>query len=245
MEQLIGKEEELRKRMLGAGVEALGERGNTGVRAIEIVWECVVGWRPNLHDIEGVELESLQEKVISDLPFDFLLPQVETILSQGAIPPESQLQLLSVLHRLSQQSNVIANKIASTPKLLPTILQKFLLVPIPLQESSPLPDPLALQIFHTLILASRTNAEEVSKLADAFLRFVTFLPHSSPYPFPLAINLLILTLRIYRALAAYGLYTEIASTALRLSYSWSNMSSRKHVPQFHSRWPGRTWSRHG
>ena len=214
MEQLIGMEEELRKRMLAAGVEALGGRGNTGIRAIEIVWECVVGWRSSLCDIEGVELELLQEKVISDLPFDFLLPQVETILSQGANPPESQLQLLSILHRLSQQSDVIANKIASTPKLLPTILQKFLLVPISPQESSPLPEPLALQLFHTLVLASRTNAEEVSKSADAFLRFVAFLPHSSPYPFPLAINLLIWTLHIYRALAAYGLYTEVASMAV-------------------------------
>jgi len=212
-EQLIGMKEELRKRMLAAGVEALSGRGNTGVRAIEIVWECVVGWRPSC-DMEGVELELLQERVIDDLPFDFLLPQVETILSQGANPPESQLQLLSVLHRLSQQSNVIANKIASTPKLLPTILQKFLLVPISPQEPSPLPDPLALQIFYTLVLASRTNAEEVGKLADTFLRFVAFLPQSSPYPFPLAINLLIWTLRIYRALAAYGLYTEIASVAV-------------------------------
>lgn len=213
MEQLVGMEGELRKRMLAAGVEALGERGSTGVRAIEIVWECVVGWRPNLSDIGGAELESLQEKVISDLPFDFLLPQVETILSQGAIPPESQLQLLSVLHRLSQQSNLIASKLVTTPKLLSTILRKFLLVPIPVQESS-LPDPLALQIFHTLILASRTNAEAVSKIADTFLRFVTFLPHSSPYPSSLAINLLIWTLRIYRALASYGLYTEVASTAV-------------------------------
>ena len=214
MEELIGSANKLRKRMLAAGVEALAGRGNTGVRAIELVWECVVDWGSELHDIEGVELESLQETDISNLPFDFMLPQLETILSQGATPPESEYQLLSVLHRLSQQSNVIANKVASTPKLLASILRKFLLLPIPPQDSLPLPNPHALQVFYTLILASRTNAEEVTKMADAFLRFITFLPHSSPYPSPLPLDLLIWTLRIYRALGAYGLYTEIASTAV-------------------------------
>lgn len=41
--ELEGKEEELRKRILAAGLSAMNERGGVGVRAIEVVWECIVG----------------------------------------------------------------------------------------------------------------------------------------------------------------------------------------------------------
>lgn len=213
MEEMVGKED-LRKRFLAAGVEAMSERGSVGARAIEVVWECVVGWRLDFVDVEGVELESPEEySVISVLPLEVFVPQIATLLSDGAIPHESQIQLLSVLHRLSQHSNNLANTITFTPKVLAIILQVFLLTPIPPDESSRCPEPLALQLFYTLSLSSRSSAEEIEKFADSFLRFVTFLPSSSPYPPSLTINLITWTLRIYRALAVYGLHTHVAGVA--------------------------------
>lgn len=214
MEEMAVKED-LRKRFLAAGVEAMSERGSVGARAIKVIWECVVGWMPDFVDVEGVELKSPEEdSVLSVLPLEVFVPQITTLLSDGAIPHESKIQLLSVLHRLSQHSNEIANTITSTPGVLAKILQVFLLTSIPPDESSRCPEPLALQLFYTLSLSSRYSAEEIEKFADAFLRFVTFLPSSSPYPPSLTIDLITWTLRIYRALAVYGLHTHVASVAV-------------------------------
>ncbi|KAF8964260.1 hypothetical protein BDZ97DRAFT_925324 [Flammula alnicola] len=214
MDELVGKEEELRKRILAAGVEAMSDRGSVGALAIEVVWECIVGWNPEVIDIEGVELDSPTDSSINTLPWEFFLPQITTILIQGGALPESSTQLLSVLHRLAQQSNAIADSIVSTQKLLSTVLQTFLLTPIPPQDSSQFPNPLALKFFYTLAQSSRSNAQEIEKFADSLLRFVTFSPFSSPYPPALATNLLVSTLQVYRTLASYGLYCHIAGTAV-------------------------------
>ncbi|KDR82536.1 hypothetical protein GALMADRAFT_112269 [Galerina marginata CBS 339.88] len=216
MEELVGKEGELRKRILAAGVEAMSSRGNVGTRAIEVVWECIVGWIPEAMDVEGVEMDSSPDSPINTLPLEFFLPQVTTMLSQGAIPPESATQLLSVLHRLAQHNTATATSIVSTQKLLPTVLEIFLLAPVPQHDSSqlPHPDPLALRLFHTLAVSSRANALEIEKLADPLLRFVTYSSFDSPYPPALSINLLTSTLRLYCVLASYGLYCHIAGTAV-------------------------------
>ncbi|KAF8877152.1 hypothetical protein CPB84DRAFT_1795262 [Gymnopilus junonius] len=213
VEELIGQVDELRKRILAAGVEAMSSRGNVGLRAVEVVWECIVGWNPEVLDLEGLELDSPSESIVNTLPLEFFLPQVTTLLSQGGIPSETATQLLSVIHRLAQQSNSIATSIVSTPKLLPTVLQVFLLTPVG-QPESPLPDPLALQFFCTLTLSSRSNAQEIEKLADSLLRFVVYSSFDSPYPPALAITLLTSTLALYRALASYGLYCHVAGAAV-------------------------------
>lgn len=213
MEELVGKEETLRKRILAAGVEAMSDKGSIGPLAIEVVWECIVGWEPELMNVEGAELTLLAESAIDTIPFEFFLPQLATLMRQGGTPPESASQLLSVLHRLARQSDAIADKIVSTARLLPVVLQTFLLTPIPSQDSSPMPNPLALHLFCTLAQSSRSNAQEVEKLSDSLLRFVTFSPFSSPYPPSLAVNLVVGTLQVYRALATYGLYSHIAGTA--------------------------------
>jgi len=67
MTEFVGKEAELRKRIIAAGVEAMGERGSVGAMAIEVLWECVVGWDEGLADLDGVEL---QEEPPSNLPSD-------------------------------------------------------------------------------------------------------------------------------------------------------------------------------
>ena len=215
MEELVGKEEEFRKRILAAGLEAISERGSVGAHAIEVIWECVVGWDLNVVNIEGVELDPLSHASINILPLEYVLPQIATILTQGSALPKSSAQLLSILHRLAQQNNAIATNIVSTPKLLWGILQTFLLSPMSSTESSSqLPDPLAIQLFHILALSSRQNAQEIEKHVDCLIQYITFLPSTSPYPPPLTIRLLISTLRLYAILASYGLYCHIAGTAM-------------------------------
>lgn len=62
MEELVGKEEELRKRILAAGLEAISERGSVGTHAIEVIWECIAGWDRNVTNVEGVELDPLSHQ---------------------------------------------------------------------------------------------------------------------------------------------------------------------------------------
>ncbi|EPQ54872.1 hypothetical protein GLOTRDRAFT_121828 [Gloeophyllum trabeum ATCC 11539] len=227
--ELHGKEEELRKRILAAGIEALGQRGSVGAMAVDVLWECVVGWDEELVDIEGVEfieastqstpgeeadkIQSAARDAISSLPIEYLLPQIAEALSTAALPEASLSQLLGILHRLAQYSNAYATSITGTPKLLPSVVSTFLLTPIPPTSTSPLPNPLAIQLLATLAMASRSNASSVTGYADALLRFVVTLPPDSAYSHPLATALLASTLEFYTVLASYGLYASVATTA--------------------------------
>ncbi|KAF9220254.1 hypothetical protein BS17DRAFT_882476 [Gyrodon lividus] len=210
--EFSGKEGELRKRILATGLAAIDQIGSLGARAVEVVWECLVEWDRSTSDLEGVEL-MLAPDVVSSLQLDYFVPQVADVLSHAALPPESLAQLLAITHWLAQQSNELAEIIMNTVRLVPTILQTFVLTPIPPREESLLPNPLAVQLLTTLASASRSNASALLEPADALLRFVTLLPPSSPFPTALATSLLTHTLRFYTALASYGLYSHIATTA--------------------------------
>jgi len=209
--ELEGKEEELRKRILAAGLSAMNERGGVGVRAIEVVWECIVGWNA-LFDTECAELD-LAPAIMSILQVPDFLTQATELFTQAFLPPESLARLLSIVYRLSQESNTIAESIMKTPRLLPALIQTFLLTPIPPPSDTPLPDPVALKCLTVLASSSRTNALALCEPADALLRFITMLPPISPFPESLATNLLIETLRLYATLASYGLYSHIATSA--------------------------------
>jgi len=230
IKELAGQEDELRKRILAAGVEAMSERGSLGARAVEVMWECIVGWDEEVMDIEGVELHDSSRTspspspdvsnstipkgdALASLPLEYVLSQISSAFASAALPTESLVQLLSILHRLAQHSNEIASTIVATAGLVSHIVQGFLLTPIPPTDDSPLPDPFALQLLTTLALASRANASTLLGPADALLRFVTTLPPSSPYSLSLATALLTGTLRLYTAFASYGLYSHIATTA--------------------------------
>lgn len=218
IEELSGQEEKLRKRMVAAGVEAMRERGSVGARAVELVWECLVQWDDHFIGIDGVELETEDVKdasasIISSLPLDYILSQSSDVLSLRALPSESLSQILSILYRLAQHSNEIASTILATPNLVPNVMQTFLLCAIPPAESSPLPNPTALDFLNIIALSSRSAASQLLEPSDALLRFVTMLPPSSPYAAPLTTALLTSTLRLYTTLASYGLYSHIATTA--------------------------------
>ncbi|EPT00236.1 hypothetical protein FOMPIDRAFT_99957 [Fomitopsis schrenkii] len=224
--ELQGQLEAVRKRALAAGVEAMGERGSVGARAVELMWECIVGWEEEVLGIECVQLKLARqpdsspstssdkgEDILTNLPLDFVLSQASNAFATGAQPEETLSQLLAILHRLAQHTNDIANAIVASVGLVANVIQRFLLTPIPPTEISLLPVPFALQLLSILASASRANASALLDPADALLRFVTTLPPTSPYPVAVANALLNGTLRLYTVFASYGLYSHIATTA--------------------------------
>ncbi|THH09091.1 hypothetical protein EW145_g2246 [Phellinidium pouzarii] len=233
----LSNRENIRSKALAVGLVALIEKGSLGVQAVDLVWTCIVLWDKEFVDgLEGVELRPLNPKtiqheedededengslsstdILSSLPFSVLLPQIAAHLHVPNLPPESLSQLLAISHRLARHSVAIATAISETPQFVANIVRTFLLTPIPPVEGRPLPDPLSLQLLHTLVLSSRTVARSLEGPVDALLRFViTSTPLSaSPFPRPLAEALLRKTLEIYAALARYGIYSSVATTAV-------------------------------
>ena len=212
--ELVGQEQDLRKRILASGVEAMAERGSLGAHAVAAIWQCVVGWDEDLVFVEGIEYkQSSEDDIVSSLPLEYVLPQIASAIGAAALPTESLSQLLAIVHRLGQHTNDIANKIVETPNLVASIVQTFLLTPIPPLDESSYPVPFALQTLITLAQASRSNASTLAGPTDALLRFVVTLPDTSPFPRSLATTLLVSTLRLYTVLASYGIYSHIATTA--------------------------------
>ncbi|KAI0698163.1 hypothetical protein BC835DRAFT_695137 [Cytidiella melzeri] len=207
---LHGHEPALRKRILAAGVEAMAERGSVGVRAVEVIWSCVVAWHDNESGNNGIELKNSSDDTLNALPLDSVMKQVSDDFDAGALPHESLSQLLAVIHCFARHSNALATAITSTPNLVANLLKRFLLLPA---TSDVLPEPLAIQVLATLALSSRENATVVADSAPTLLRFIVILPSSSLYAIPLATSLIICTLNLYRALASYGLCAQLATTA--------------------------------
>ncbi|KAF9046261.1 hypothetical protein BJ165DRAFT_1403739 [Panaeolus papilionaceus] len=214
LKEFFGKEEELRKRILAAGLEAMTERGGVGTAAIEAVWECIVGWDSSSAGITSVEIGTPSDSTINTLQFEHLLPEITNTLRQGDLPSESVSQLLSILYRFAQQSVSLATSVATTPRLLDTVAQCFLLSPVSPYGGSNPPDPFALDFLSLLASSSREIAKEISDMADSFLRFISFLPASSPHSPDLTTSLVTCTLRIYKVLASYGFATKIPGMAV-------------------------------
>ena len=228
MEELRGKEEEIRKRAIAAGAEAMSERGSLGSRAVEVLSEALVRWDGELMTVEGAELqddppgEVLPDQegegasngdAISSIQLRFFLPQITTILHTADLPHLSLVQVLAILQRLAMHSNAFADEITDAPSLITNVFRAFILTAISPSENSPPPNPAAIYFLTTLASASRVSASRLLEPADALLRFLTSTPASSPYPRPLATNLLAETLHLYTMFARYGLYSHIATTA--------------------------------
>ncbi len=246
MEELRGNEEGVRKRAIAAGAEAMAERGSLGSRAVEVLWEAFVRWDEELMSSDGAELQDNPPEVpvgqegegsskadfISSLQLWIFLPRIATVLGAADLPHLSLVQLLAILQRLAMHSNAIADEILATPSLVASVLRVFILTPIPPSDNSPRPVPAAIHLLTTLASASRVSASRLIDPTDALLRFLTPTPASSPYPLPLATNLLIQTLRLYTTFARYGLYAHIATTAAE---PLSHLSSYILAPECDSR----------
>ncbi|KAI5118017.1 hypothetical protein M0805_003454 [Coniferiporia weirii] len=224
----------MRSKSLAVGLAALAEKGSLAVQAVDLIWTCIVFWDEDLVDgLEGVELRPLDSKmnqpqeeiepehplmspdILSSIPFHVLLPQLVAHFDIPNLPSESLTQLLAISFRLVRHSVAIATAFSETPRLVANIVHTFLLTPIPPVEGGPLPDPLALRLLCTLAHSSRVLARSLEGPADALLRFITTAtpPSASPFPIPLAEALLCRTLELYAALAKYGIYASVATTA--------------------------------
>lgn len=219
MDEFKGKEEELRKRIVAAGAEAINEKGGVGLSALQVVWECTVGWDRDLiaMGLEGIWLESVDGVAIRSLSLEFLLPSFADMLNQnlGAYPHEFLVQVLEIVQRLALENKRTAKEVVETDRLLSGIVRYFLLAPHFQSEGSHPPNPDAITL---LISLSKTSRQIAHKLARAFsddlLRFLTILPESSPFPAPLAATLMARSLNFYTTLGTYGLCTNVASTAM-------------------------------
>ncbi|KAJ7660981.1 hypothetical protein DFH06DRAFT_1326228 [Mycena polygramma] len=171
---------DVKTRVVAAGIDSMAERGALGVHAIEVVWECVVGWSeaeeeldPDVEpDMEGVELGSKDT-----FPTAQLLPQIVAALSTQVESPDSD---------------------SFHADLIPSLFRAYLMTDAA--------NPACISLSRRSRPPTRTNAQALTPPADALLRFVT--------PFRrLILRCLTETLSFYTALAAYGLYAHIASTA--------------------------------
>ncbi|ETW81831.1 hypothetical protein HETIRDRAFT_434256 [Heterobasidion irregulare TC 32-1] len=248
---LRSKAEDVRGRAVAAGVAAMSEQGSEGARAIELLWECIVGWdEPVFASVDGVELRdepppandlpteaqldesqahnSKNADALASLPVDFVLQNAARAFGTAALPRTSLLQLLSILHRLARHSNALADAIVAAPSLISNLLRTLVLTSTASSSSAhdEQPTPEAIDLLMTLVLASRANARALVGPADALLRFVVApIPadielafgSESTYPYPysstLALELMGAAIRLYAAMAAYGVYSSVATTA--------------------------------
>ncbi|KAL0580108.1 hypothetical protein V5O48_001884 [Marasmius crinis-equi] len=228
IEELQGSSPPLLKRVLFAGLEALPERGVVGVRAVEIVWECLVGWEPIPDDEEyyewgGVELGA--SELIESFPLNDVLPQFRDIFS---LPPDGtaatadrdmtpvQHLIISILHRLALHSNTFADAIVALPKLILAVIRSFIDHYSSASSASTL-DTKVLRLFSTLALSSRSSAKSLCEPADMFLRIIATLnptPQDSHAPYVYAI--LGEMMRFYTILARYGMFSHIATDGREL-----------------------------
>jgi hypothetical protein len=233
---LISKRDELRSRIVAAGVEALSGKGTTVVRAVEVVWEGIVEWDNSFlmapQDI-SVELEqpppdgSIRSTLgpprvpevkdpISALPLLQILPFIAEEFSIPILPALALCRLLQVLHRLTCHSCVFASKVLATPNLLASTISCFVTAP---PEPEP-PNPLAIELLNIIAQSSREAAISIidTGLADKLLRFIAILPEvhqpaSSVNPNLTSPPIITHTLRLYRTLGIYGLSTHVAPAA--------------------------------
>lgn len=227
VEDLTGREDEVRRDALVSGLSALTEKGSLGVQAIELVWECVADWdAERVQYIDNIELRPASNHreedddlsssdPLSSLPLATLLPQLTKLILDPTIPPESQSQLLDITSRISRHSSSIANDICGDAALINAILKTYVQTPIPPTSEGTLPNPQAITVLRSLAAASRSNARSLLGAAAILLRFVTTCvpPHDSPFPFELSLDLLKETLDFYAILAQYGFSCNLATTA--------------------------------
>lgn len=219
MDEFVGKEEELRKRIVAAGVEALNEKGSVGLRAIEVVWECVVGWDAEIiaMGMQGIWLESAEADAIRSLSLEFVLASISDMINLNleAYPHEALTRVMQIVQRLALENENSAKEIVEAHKLLSGIVRYFLLTPYAQENVQHAPNP---EVIDLLVFLSKTSRDVAHSLAQSFsddiLRFLTILPESSPLPAPLASALMVRSMSFFTSLGTYGLCTGLASAAM-------------------------------
>ncbi|KAG9002460.1 hypothetical protein FRB94_003871 [Tulasnella sp. JGI-2019a] len=219
---------DLRSRVLAAGLDAMMEKGSVGIRAVEILWIALVRCASKVE--AGGKVTTTHELLKDDsldiatlVPPSILLGRISTLLhpTTRALPQESLAQLLDVLvHLVSRtaQGRDVATDILRTQGLIQGVMMAFLTPSISTPSD---PNPRAIILLDHIARVSRANAKQIvdDGMADACLRFLVALseddagdhPSTAPQSEPSAHPLLVETMRLFTTLGKYGMYTNIAT----------------------------------
>ncbi|KAJ3769911.1 hypothetical protein FB446DRAFT_790950 [Lentinula raphanica] len=227
----------LLKRILFAGLEALPEHGAVGVRALDVVWECILGSQESAEDLGDLELElgGMEAERIGEgtllavLPLADVLPQLLKILLS---PPDSdiaeerssrgsnehsadlslkttpaQQQILSLFTCFAKYSNSHAETVVQEKGLIEGLLKVFIIPPARTSGSTPTPDLSAIRLLSILASASRTNAEILCQQIGVGDILLRFIVLDTSE------SVLVEVMLFYTILARYGMYSRVAADA--------------------------------
>ncbi|EJU03025.1 hypothetical protein DACRYDRAFT_115303 [Dacryopinax primogenitus] len=230
---------ESRERILKSGIAALGEKGSVGARAVEVVWEAVVGGDESYMLQEGVELwgeekrkvssESQDDEppslipgldAISSIPLEEVLPLIQSYFTvPPSFPAVTLSQLLGILHRLTSHYEAHASAIIKAPHFLASILSAWLAYKPSDFPGESAQDPKLLQLLSVVAASSRSNGEALAvDVPNTLLRFIAQMPQTSQSveERELRESLMAETLHFYATLGRYGLGCKVALIAQEL-----------------------------
>ncbi|GAA5879154.1 hypothetical protein JCM16303_001319 [Sporobolomyces ruberrimus] len=151
-------------------------------------------------------------------------PPLALQLSLGTLPRSSLSQLLGTLINLftlsrTYASTTLLDSIFSTPKLLESVLDRFVAVPWPSSSSEDYPSPLALSFLSNLASSSKSRAKDLyaRKLVEPTLRYLAIPPWElSDETEGLGYEMLDGVFGLWKVLARYGVGCELRTVASSL-----------------------------
>ncbi|KAH9507242.1 RNA polymerase II associated protein 1 [Bulinus truncatus] len=148
-----------------------------------------------------------------------LLTRFHYLLSKMQLPPETIIQMLEILQRISQHSSKLAYEIFKCPGLMEKIVQEFLptawsLLDIgkPLSSVHGVPLPAAVRLVRVMCQSGRNLASILASkfhLNIVLLRYLAVSARELQLPKMESVNLQTEALGLWRVLAAYGQSVEI------------------------------------
>ncbi|KAF8319017.1 hypothetical protein DL93DRAFT_265421 [Clavulina sp. PMI_390] len=228
-------EDQWRSKIIAVGVEGLSGRGMTAVRAVEVVWQGVVGWdRARFDtlgdDVEGVDFSYQEDSgegtesspktkdPIAILPTSHLFAIIADEFTSESLPSHALLQLLQILRHLVSYSRVFARQALVAQGLLFQTIASFVISPSAEVASTGAASE-AVRVLDAIAQSSREAATALiaSGLPDKLLRFIILLPDTvsgsgiPSHSASRAMSVVSQTLRLYATLGKYGLYCHVAA----------------------------------
>ncbi|GJJ07539.1 hypothetical protein Clacol_001741 [Clathrus columnatus] len=231
---------EMRRNIFDSAVEAVVERGWIGQRAVDVLWEIIVGCtcaEMRLTDIESfprvdlttssipnsnTTLEAKSRSLLlnesstflATLPVQrLLLPLKSHLIANSLFNSPTYNAILDIIYILCHFANHA--KILVEPNIssgiISTILEGHLSSNLEFDNDNP-PNEKPIRILQALALSSRDVAQHLLGPADILLRYVTTMQDKLRLN-SIHASMLRETLSFYASLMRYGLYANIVSTA--------------------------------
>lgn len=181
--------------------------------AVEVLYEALGGrtWTWLDEDGPSIYRPDTDPAGLDHVRFDELSPQLKELLGRNTpLPPASTYQLVQILRRALHHSQDTAELITS---LVPALVEaRVLACPWPINSTAP-PSLEVLRMLRETVESSRTCAEIVvnKDILSPLLRFL--VPSTWTTDLALGHQLARETLRIFSALARYGLAVSIVTSA--------------------------------